>query len=407
MTAPKNKSTTPPTSASEKIRVVLISTFGPNVRGISPYADGLKKGLIELNELAITAIDYIKLYPDFLYPTSGNAGADNHYAVIHYAKPSTWAKVIKLRPDIIHLQYWSPITAIIHLYIAIAAAKNGIKTVLTVHNPLPHEKISIFSPIERLLVQKVDRIIVHTPNATEILNSKYKKIEKKIHVIAHGVDITKENNQVKLTDADYHALNLDPKNRYILYFGNIRHYKGVDILLSAWEKIASQHPSTYLIIAGRTWGGEKLLSKLVGKLLGNHNTEAHIENMAKKKSPTQTLYKLAFIEEAELTQLIKIAKLCVFPYRKFNAQSGAATKAAALGTPIITSSQGGLPSLAIDNTFICADLNAQNLAQIIDDKLNSLSAFDIEKQKNKVIDISWSSIARNHYQVYQNLAESQ
>jgi len=390
------------TKGRPPLKVALISTFGPNSRGISPYSDGLAEELEKNEHIQLHKIDYKKIFPDLLYPTSGKLEADNPYALIHYAKPNTWKQVFDCQPELVHLQYWTPFTAIVLLNIIKTAQQKNIPTVLTVHNTSAHESLPLFSTLEKKLYSHASRIICHTQEGADSLKKNHPQFHEKISVIPHGVWIKNRSHALPADQSDYQLTKLSTDKKYILYFGNIRHYKGVDLLLTAWESISKHHPDTELIIAGRTWEGSNILSSAVGKLLGNAKTAQWIRD--KQQHPLQTVYKLGFIEDQVLDSLLKISALAIFPYRKFDAQSGAASRAASIGTPIVVTNKGGLPDLCIDQSYICETLDPKDLASIIHEKLKSSKPEDREQQIARVLELNWNNISKKHTELYLQLA---
>ncbi len=381
----------------------MLSTFGPEIRGISPYSDGLAKALGKCTGLTLQRNDYLKAYPEFIYPASGNKPSSNKYAYLHYAKPGTWRKPLASNPDLLHIQYWSVILAHIQLGVTKQAQKRGIPVILTLHNATQHEAIPIFSWLEKKLLRTVDHIIVHTDEGKNSVINNLAIEKNKVTVIPHGIENSGFSGIQQATLADYAIARLSPEYKYLLYFGNIRYYKGVDILLDAWREIGPNHPDTRLVIAGRCWNGSNPLSILLSRLLGNSRQSQDILQNATKGKPDNTLYKLNFINENELQALIKIARYSIFPYRKFNAQSGAASKSCASGTPIITSQEGGLPLLAIDSSYVCETLTSENLAALIDKKINTWSG-DLRKQQiERISPYFWEVVAEKHTQLYRKI----
>ncbi|MEE9424779.1 MAG: glycosyltransferase [Methylococcales bacterium] len=391
------------------ISVNLVSTFGPTVRGVSPYSDSLLASLRELDNLRIEPVDYIKQYPNLLLPSKGkdDTNSKNGYELIHYAKPETWDSFVGNSNEIVHIQYWSPFMATYLYFIAkrIKFAKKHL--IVTVHNADQHEKIPLLKMIEKKFLGLCDAIICHNHTSATILAERFDAFNPLIKVIHHGVKQSKYDNSKDKRMMYCASLGLDPEKRYILFFGNIRPYKGIDLLLEAWSDIKYKHPNTCLIIAGRLWDGSRgILSVIAAKILGTAKHSLRIKRMAEMNSDSEQLkYLLSFVEQDDLEKLISISCLTVFPYTKFSGQSGAATLAAGIGTPVLVSNCGSLPDLAVDDRFIFSEISRKRIAVQLDEVLQNYANFT-ELRKHQVAKIkpySWLHSAVAHRDLYREV----
>ena len=380
------------------IKVLMISTFGPNTRGISPYADKLAASISLNSNIEIKQIDYKKAFPSFLLPNNSNYDPENHYATIDYKDPRTWNVLKDNQYDVVHLQYWSP--AFIPILIAILQTIKKYKTsiVITWHNPSPHENLPFLRILERKLASYCDCIICHTQKGKHILEDL--TIDARLEVVHHGCEIYGIN---KPTTTDYKICGLSNNNEYILFFGNIRPYKGLDILLDAWKLISHNFPQTKLIIAGRLWEeSDSLLSKIANKVAGTSSYSKKIREII-NNDPKDIICDFQFIPENKVISYLKISKLAVFPYRTFESQSGAAALAAGYGLPFVTSNAGGLKQLAIDESFIVSDISVESLANTIAKVLLAYDENYRTKQLIKTRYYSWDKSAEFHAKIYNNL----
>ncbi|MCJ8320903.1 MAG: glycosyltransferase family 4 protein [Colwellia sp.] len=373
------------------MRIGIISTFGPEIQGVSPYADSLSVAIESELSYPVKRFDFSYLYPKTILPVENTYNTS--HKLINILKPSTWSKVLKQHLDILHLQYWLFLTIPAYYYIVTRARKLKVSTVLTVHNPAPHEFLPFIPLLEAKLFKQVDRIIVHTHKGKEILIERGIN-EKNIKVIPHGIDTPSINNS-KIE-----------KQKQILYFGNIRNYKGVDVLLNAWDEIKSNHPEYKLVIAGRLWNGNTLIQKAVGKLL---KTDKITKELAKhkKKNDSQLSLLLHFIDDKVLNIKIDESIFCVFPYKKFESQSGAVSKACGRGCPVIVTNVGGLAELAIDQSFLVPADDVFLLGQCLSQKIKESEVNNwhqrIIKQKAIANNLNWLGVANSHLHLYKDL----
>lgn len=374
----------------------MLSTFGPEVRGISYYSDCLLEALRARGDLEMIAVDYDKVYPDWLHPAGKSTSHGSENRTVHYGKPWTWQ--LDQQPDLVHLQVWTSITSLIHLRMLRRARQQGVPTVLTLHNPASHEKPGLLSRLEQRCLELVDRIVIHDQCG---LSSIPRACQQKVRIIHHGTEVLDLNEQ--------QLHRVDQKTSYLLYFGNIRPYKGVELLLSAWQSAADQFPQTRLVVAGQLWQGKSLLSRLSARLLGTAEHSRHLLQLASDSSWKRVEFRLGFVDDRELDELIRGARYTVFPYLKFSGHSGAVSRSAANGTPVLVSDVGGLQSLAVatDNVFPAGDQQA--LSDLLIRKLGPIEIdFDErEQQLVKARSLSWQSAAALHSNLYRELCLQQ
>jgi glycosyltransferase involved in cell wall biosynthesis len=375
------------------MRVVLLSTFGPEVRGISYYSDCLLDALRSAAVLEVVPQDYLKVYPDWLYPAQKEVAGQDPIRTIHYARPGTW-RVEAARPDVIHLQSWTFVTALIHRKILSSSRRAGIPTVITLHNPVAHERFGFLRGAERRCLELADRIVIHDECGLDAIPP---ALRGKVRIIPHGTE------RIEIDDGALHRAPGQPP--YLLCFGNIRPYKGVELLVSAWRRIAADFPETRLIVAGRLWEGASPISRLAARLLGTARQASVMKALAKDPSLPRVEFRFDFIPDETLDELIHNARYAVFPYQKFSGHSGAVARAASQGTPVLVSDAGGLPSLAIGPEYVCKAADPDDLAAMLAWRLAS-PVDDVEERRaqlQKARGVSWDRAAEAHIRLYEEL----
>ena len=377
------------------MRITMLSTFGPEVRGISYYSDCLAAGLRALDDLDLLAADYDKIYPDWLHPAAKAAAAKSDNRTVHYAKPWTW-RLDQPRPDLIHLQAWTAITSFMHLRILSKARGAGIPTVFTLHNPASHEKSGVLSGLERRCLRLADRIVLHDDCGVASLPQ---DCRDKVRIIPHGTEV--------LDLSDKELQQVQQQSPYLLYFGNIRPYKGVELLLSAWQQSADQFPAVSLLVAGQLWRGKSVLSRVSARLLGTAKYSESILQLTRDSQLKRVGFRLEFIDDQELDDLIRGARYTIFPYLKFSGHSGAVSRSAANGTPVLVSDVGGLSMLAVDsgNVFPAGDRHA--LAELLVRQARAIRILDFEERDQAARPrrelVSWAHVAELHRELYREL----
>jgi glycosyltransferase involved in cell wall biosynthesis len=375
------------------MRVVMLSTFGPEVRGISYYSDCLLDALVSCEGVEPVAVDYHKIYPDWLHPAGSTSVEGGENRSVHYARPWTW-RLDRQRPDLIHLQAWTTVTALIHHRILTTARTSGVPTVLTLHNPAAHEKRGLSGSIQTRCLELADRIILHDECGVTALPD---SCRRKVRIIPHGTEL------LDLAEKDLHQVA--EQQPYLLYFGNIRPYKGIELLLSAWDECADEFSHCSLLVAGRLWQGKNILSRIAAQLLGTAKYSRHILSLAGKAQRKQVAFRFEFIDDDELDQLIRGARYTIFPYLKFSGHSGAVARSAANGTPVLVSDVGGLQTFAAAPDNIFAAGNKRALADMLVKKLRPLEV-DFEERSRQLElarSLSWTHAADLHCELYREL----
>jgi glycosyltransferase involved in cell wall biosynthesis len=154
---------------------------------------------------------------------------------------------LKHREYIFHFQFFRRRTDAVLFYLMSLA---GIKLVYTAHNILPHERSFIDRSIQSIVYKSAGIIIVHSKYIKNKLLRNFSVSEEKVHVIPHGnFDIYLPSDRMTKSEAR-EILGLANEDKVALFFGYIREYKGVDLLLDAFDMASKFDPELKLVIAG-------------------------------------------------------------------------------------------------------------------------------------------------------------
>lgn len=375
-------------------RIGLLAPFGQPVRGVSPYADQLAAALDTLPGLDIRKLDLLEPYPAFAHP--GGKAAGPRRDGIRWARPGSYRLACPSGLDLLHIQYWTRISLPIFVSAARRAKGYGIPIVVTLHNTRPHEAIPGFRSLENRLLRLADRVIIHHEKLrTDLME---RGVTASVTVIPHGITSTESQTQA------VSASNTD--GAYVLAFGNIRPYKGFDVLLDAWEEARTAVPRHSLVLAGRLWTGSgNAFASAAGRVLGLTDYSRRLAARLATTKPSERIRFLnGFLPDEELDELIRGASVAVFPYRQFAAQSGAACRAAGLGTVILVSDIGALPDLVADaDAQVAPPGDAKALARKLVAILGSQNGTrELRKaQMNHIRHFAWRDVAMSHAAMYE------
>ena len=292
------------------------------------------------------------------------------------------------RPDIIHFQ-WSPLPVMDSWFLP--GLRCIAPLVLTVHNTKPfhgNPSSSLQALGWRKILHAFDRLIVHTEQSRQQLLS-VGCPEAKLVVIPHGPLQKHGGNESAREKAnDTHTA----PRRQILFFGNIKPYKGVDVLLKAYSLVPiGARQDSRIVIAGR--------SSLPTGELERLSAELGIQDSVE--------FDLRFLSDAELARLLERADMVIFPYRDIDA-SGALMLALPYGKPVIASRLGIFSEILEDEktALLVGVDDHQALARAIERVLTDrvLAARLGEGARQVAADYpSWPKIAQLTASTYQSL----
>ena len=370
----------------------------PPLKGNAYYSMSLAR---EMSKHIVTEfISFKRLYPDFLYP-GGVEDVDPSFRIhqqsrlkihriISYCNPITWIRAAWVAQSrVVHLQWWSLPLAPIYLVILIGLKIRRKRILFTVHNVVPHEKSILDWRLTKIILAFGDAYIVHSRDNKETLTEAFEIPEANVHVVhmpIHDMYVGSGEDSASIRK----TLGLPEKGKVLLSFGNIRPYKGLDVLIGAMPEVLRAVPDTHLLIAGQNWGK---WNDPYGEL---------IQSLKINRSVTPLL---DYIPMSQVADIFQVADVVVLPYRYFDAQSGVGNIALAFEIPMVVTRVGGLADLVEDDRVVCPPEDVQALAQaiiptLLDDQFRSKLKFDASRLKSRY---SWSAAVSQTMKIYQQL----
>ncbi|MDD4189740.1 MAG: glycosyltransferase [Mangrovibacterium sp.] len=317
--------------------VKIIGPAYPYRGGLAAYNERLTREFIARGFR--TDIETFTLqYPGMLFPGKtqyADWGAPEGLAIrrtVNAVNPSNWIRVgnriRKEKPDLVIFKYWIPFMAPSFGTIIRRIQKNRhTKVVCIADNIIPHEK----RPGDRLLtgyfMRAIDGIVAMSQRVYDDIPVFRKDIPRAL--CPHPLF---DNFGEKMSRAEaLQQLGLDPASRYLLFFGFIRDYKGLDILLKAMASPGLRQMPVKLIVAGEFYTNPRPYFELIGKLgIGNN-----IIMMDK------------FIADHEVNTYFCAADMVVQPYKDAT-QSGVTQIGYHFDKPMLVTNVGGLAEIIPD-----------------------------------------------------------
>lgn len=363
------------------MKIAFLSPFYPLRGGIAQFSDSLYLALSQVSE--VKAFTFTRQYPGMLFPgkTQLVSGSDVNRnipitKVLDSINPLTYYKtakeILKFKPDVVLISYWMPFFAPAFGKIAGILRKNGIKVIGLLHNVISHEKRFGDEALTKYFFNKCDGFVLLNKSSEKDLLEL--KPDAKYIIHSHplydhyGNKIDKSEARIKLEI----ALN----KKVILFFGFIRDYKGLDLLIEAMKNLTDDY---ILLIAGEVYGDFKKYDELIDKLGVSNRINLQVR----------------YIPENEIPMFFSASDVCVLPYRSAT-QSGIVGIAYHFELPVIVTNVGGLAEMVEENKtgLIVNELNSQaisvELIKYFDDDLKEKFIPNIIEYKSSH---SWQNLA--------------
>ncbi|MEP7265459.1 MAG: glycosyltransferase [Bacteroidota bacterium] len=353
--------------------VVVIGPAYPLRGGIAAYTQRLAQEFVKQN-YQTTVYTFSLQYPSFLFPGKTQFSSDQPPAdlsikvAINSINPFNWIKIgkeiRKLNPQLVIFNYWLPLMAPCYGTIARIIRKNKTTACLAViHNMIPHEKRMGDKPFSKYFIQSCSGYVTMTKQVDkdlEVFTSSQNKL-----IVPHPVYDTYGNSVSKVEASKY--LNVDAADKYLLFFGLVRRYKGLDILLHALADERVRKLNIRLLVAGEFYEERSYYDDLIQNL--------DIYNKVVIKSD--------FIPDEEVKYYFSIADLIILPYRNAT-QSGVSSLAIHFDKPMIVSNFGGLPDTVVNGeTGFVTEADAISIADAIVTYYTKVDQEAMKKQVEK------------------------
>ncbi len=344
------------------MNIVIIGPAHPLRGGLASYNERLAREF-QREGHTVTIYTFSLQYPEFFFPgttqySSEPAPADLNIKIkINSINPFNWISVgtelKKLNPDLIIVRFWLPLMGPALGTILRRVKRNrNTKIICIADNIIPHEKRFGDKPFTHYFIKPVDGFV--TMSEKVLADLQLFDDKKKVQFVPHPL-YDNFGSIISKQDARNH-LHINSNEFIFLFFGFIRKYKGLDLLLRAVEKLKNLQPATIsfkLLIAGEYYEDRKPYDDLIEQL--------NIKD--------QLILKTDFIADSEVKYYLCAADAVVQPYKSAT-QSGVTPLAYHFEVPMIVTNVGGLPSLVPHNKvgLVCepnADAIAETMHQLI------------------------------------------
>jgi D-inositol-3-phosphate glycosyltransferase len=379
------------------MNIVILGPAHPYRGGIAAFNDRLARQFQEEGH-TVRIETFTLQYPDFLFPGKTQYSDDPPPAgisirrTIHSMNPLNWLKaglrLKKERPDLIISRFWIPYIGPSLGTIGRIAGKNKHTRVIGLtDNIIPHEH----KPGDRMLtswyIHSCQGIVTLSESVAEELNQFDRTMPRRTgpHPIYDHYGVLSDRATA------LKKLNLDPEYRYILFFGLIRDYKGLDLLLEAMADERIRERKIRLLVAGEFYSNEEKYRRLI--------TESGL---------TETvIIHDRYIPDNQVADYFNAADLVAQPYKSAT-QSGVTQIAYHFHKPMLVTHVGGLPEMVPHGKvgYVCAPEPAE-IAAALDDFYRAGRMEEFEKnvieEKER---FEWNHFTRLFYELKNQINES-
>lgn len=370
------------------MKILILGPAYPFRGGIAAFNERLAREFIqEGHDVSIET--FTMQYPDFLFPGKTQFSEDppppglEIRRSVHSINPLNWVKTgLRLkeeRPDLVVVRFWIPFIGPSLGSICRMIRSNGHSMIIGLtDNIIPHERKPGDHILTSWFINSCDAIVAMSDSVLADLD----RFDRKKPRRCGPHPIYDHYGEIMPREAALSRLDLDPECNYLLFFGLIRDYKGLDLLIKALASPKAGNHNIRLLVAGEFYSNEETYRKLVSDL-GLEKTVIFASN---------------YIPNEEVQLYFNAADMVVQPYRSAT-QSGVTQVAYHFHKAMLVTNVGGLPEIVPHGKagYVCHP-ESDEIAECIDDfyRLNRKESFEahVVKEKTK---FSWDRFTKLFY----------
>jgi len=321
------------------MRLAIVGPAPPWRGGIALHTAEMASAARALGH-EVLVVSFRRLYPGWLFPGTSQLepgaappSADDRDArpLLDSLDPLSWrragAAILDFEPDLVVFQRWHPFFQAAFATVARIARRSGALVAWMVHNAEPHEGAPFPRALATLGMQSGDSFLVHAASEADRLAAIGVTVPATVlrHPVPKRVVVRRERAEAR------RGLSVPEEETLFLFFGYVRPYKGVDLLLDALSRLEAAGPPWRAIVAGEWYVDRASADARVARppLAGR----VHIVDR--------------YVPDDEAAALFAACDVVVLPYRDAT-QSGVVPLAWAHGRPVVTTAVGGLPDAVED-----------------------------------------------------------
>ena len=314
------------------MKVIVVGTAHPYRGGIAAFTDRLATEFVK-EGVDIEVVTFKLQYPSFLFPGKtqfSDAKAPEDLPIerkVNSINPLNWIKVgneiRKKNPDLVIFTYWMSFFAPCFGKIARVIKRNRqTKCIGLIHNMIPHEKSLLDKLLPPYFIKSMDGFVALSKSVLDDVKSLDNQEKPKCSVphplYDHFGEIMERDEAIK-------HLNLDANYHYMLFFGLVRAYKGLDLLIDAFADDRLRNYPIKVIVAGEFYDDPK----------------PYFEQMEKLGLQDNIIIVNQYISDEDVKYYFNASDIVVQPYKSAT-QSGVTQVAYHFEKPMLVTNVGGL-----------------------------------------------------------------
>ncbi|HTR97953.1 MAG TPA: glycosyltransferase [Candidatus Acidoferrales bacterium] len=333
-------------------RIALVGPLHPWRGGLAQYLQLLGEAL--RSHADVRGVTFTRQYPGLLFP--GTSQLDSAAplpsfpteALLDSIGPWSWrrtaAHLERFAPGAVVLKWWMPFFAPAFASSVGPLRRRGTRVVLVCDNLVPHERRPFDAAFSAWMMRNSDGYLVMSDAVERDLDRLKPGAPRRR--VPHPFYAQFDRGRFDRASA---RARLELSGDVALFFGYVRHYKGLDTLLEAWPRVRARRPGATLVVAGEFYEPRERYEALVRAAGGG---------------AVRLLDR--YVPDDEVEALFRAADVAVLPYRG-GTQSGVTHVAYALGTPVIATRVGGITETVRDGEtgLVCPPEDPAALADTI------------------------------------------
>ena len=368
------------------MKVIFLGPAWPYRGGIAAFSERLARQY-QAEGHEVEMVTFTLQYPSFLFPGKTQYSPEptpeglKCTRMLNAINPLSWIRtglyIKRLRAEMLVTAFWLPFMAPALGSACRCAKRKGMRRVAVLHNLIPHEHRPGDRMFSRYFVGSNDCFVALSKSVLEDLDLFDPKGLKPRTFSPHP--LYDHYGAIIPRKEALDLIGLREEQRYVLFFGFIREYKGLDLLLEAMADERMEQLGVKLIVAGEFYGDPKPYTEQLRRLDIDSRVVMHTE----------------FIPDHEVNRYFCAADLVVQPY-KTATQSGVSQIAYHFEKPMVVTNVGGLPEIVPDERcgFVVKP-EAQAIADAIvryfeEDWRERLTAGVVEEKKK----YAWEKMTR-------------
>jgi glycosyltransferase involved in cell wall biosynthesis len=263
-------------------RIALVGSMHPYRGGIAHFLETMDRGLRARGHETLP-VTFSRQYPDFLFPGKTQYETDPPADPIPARRwidtigPWSWwsaaRRIAEWKPDAVLYKYWMPFFAPSYGTILRQLRRKGVRGLAVVDNAIPHEKRPFDLQLSRYFLRQCDGLLVMSDQVMRDLDvvgvgAERRRVEHPIYDI-FGEGMPREEARKQL--------GVDAERPVLLFFGYVRRYKGLHVLLEAMPALLERLPDALLLVCGEFYDDEAPYREQVARLGIGKSVQFHAD----------------------------------------------------------------------------------------------------------------------------------